>query len=90
MEELKEAIKNISNKKQPWHDKIFPEFFKNLEPKAIDTLLLIYNKFWKSNTSLLADWTKSQENQQKKWDYINQSLLPQSLQKFLKEWYQQD
>jgi hypothetical protein len=26
MEELKEAIKNISNKKQPGPDKIFPEF----------------------------------------------------------------
>jgi len=26
MEELKEAIKNISNKRQPGHDKIFPEF----------------------------------------------------------------
>jgi hypothetical protein len=28
MEELKEAIKNISNNKQPEHDEIFPEFFK--------------------------------------------------------------
>jgi hypothetical protein len=30
MEELKEAIKNISNKKQPGSDTIFPEFIKNL------------------------------------------------------------
>ena len=47
MEELKEAKKkkNINNKKQPGHDEIFSEFFKNHGPKAIDTLLLIYNKF---------------------------------------------
>ena len=36
MEELKKAIKNISNKKQPEHGKIFPEFIKNLGPKATD------------------------------------------------------
>ena len=58
MEELKEAIKNISNKKQPGPDKIFPEFIKNLGLKAIDILLLIYNKFWTSKMSLPADWTK--------------------------------
>jgi hypothetical protein len=28
MEELKEALKNISNKKQPGPDKIFPEYLK--------------------------------------------------------------
>jgi hypothetical protein len=44
MEELKEAIKNIGNKKQPEPDKIFVEFIKNLGPKAIDTLLVIYKK----------------------------------------------
>jgi len=41
MEELKEAIKNISNKKQPGPDKIFTEFIKNLGSKATDTLLLV-------------------------------------------------
>ena len=59
MEELNEAIKNISNKKQPGHDKIFPEFINYLGPKAIDTLLLICNKFWTSKISLPADWTKT-------------------------------
>jgi len=58
MEELKEAIKNNGNKKQPGPDKIFPEFIKNLGPKAIDILLLIYNKFWTSKMSLPADLTK--------------------------------
>ena len=42
MEELKEAIKNISNKKQPEPDQIFPEFIKNLGPKAVHILHLIY------------------------------------------------
>jgi len=56
---LKEVIKNISNKKQPGPDKIFPEFIKNFGPKAIDTLLLIYNKYWTSKMSLPADWTKA-------------------------------
>ena len=58
MEELKEAIKNTSNKKQPGPDIIFPEFIKNLGPEAKDTLLFIYNKFWTCNMSLPADWTK--------------------------------
>jgi hypothetical protein len=57
--ELKEAIKNISNKKQPEPNKIFPEIIKNLGPNAIDTLLIIYNKFRTSNMSLPADWTKA-------------------------------
>jgi len=55
---LRQAIKNISNKKQPRSDKIFPEFIKNLGPKPIDTLLLICNKYWTSKMSLPADWTK--------------------------------
>ena len=59
MEELKEAIKNISNRKQPEPDKIFVEFIKNLGPKAIDTLLIIYNEFRTSNMSLPAGWTKA-------------------------------
>jgi len=63
MEELKEAIKNIGNKKQPGPDKIFPEFIKNLGPKATDI------KARKTN---------------KKWNHIDQLLLPQSSQKFLK------
>ena len=50
---------NITNKKQPGTDKIFPEFIKNLGPKATDTLLLIYNKFWTSKMNLPADWTKA-------------------------------
>jgi hypothetical protein len=33
MEELKEAMKNISNKKQPGPDKIFPEYIKNVGSK---------------------------------------------------------
>ena len=36
-----------------------PEFIKSLGPKAIDTLLLIYNKYWTSKMSLTADWTKA-------------------------------
>jgi len=56
---LKEAIKNISNKKQPGPDKIFPQFIKNLGPKVINTLLVIYNKYWTSKMSLPADWTKA-------------------------------
>ena len=56
--ELKEAIKDISDKKQPEPDKVFPEFIKNLGPEAIDTLLIIYNKFQTSNVSLPADWTE--------------------------------
>jgi hypothetical protein len=56
--ELKEAVKDTSDKKQPEPDKIFLEFIKNLGPKAIDTLLIIYNKFQTSNVSLPADWTK--------------------------------
>jgi len=59
MEELKEATKNISDKKQPGPDKIFPEFIKNLGSKATDTLLLACNKFWTSKMSLPADWTKA-------------------------------
>jgi len=55
MEELQEAIKNISNKKQLGPDKIFPEFIKNLGPKATDIMLLICNKFWTSKMNLLAD-----------------------------------
>jgi len=92
MEEIKEAIKNISNKKQPEHDKIFSEFIKNLGPKAIDKLLLIYNKFCTSKICVPADWTKTMiipilkpENQQKKRNQINQSLLSQSSKEFLKE-----
>jgi len=42
MEELKEAIKNTDNKKQQEPDKIFLAVIKNLGPKAIDTLLIIY------------------------------------------------
>jgi hypothetical protein len=59
VEESKEAIKNISNKKQPGHDKIFPEFNINPGPKTVVTLLLIYNKFWTGKISLPADWTKT-------------------------------
>jgi hypothetical protein len=59
VEELKEVIKDISNKKQPEPDKIFPRFIKNLGPKAINTLLIIYNKFRTSNMSLPVDWTKT-------------------------------
>ena len=59
MKELKEAITNISNKKQPGHDSIFPEFINILGPKAINTLLLMYNKFWTSKINLPADWTKT-------------------------------
>jgi hypothetical protein len=59
MEVLKEATKNISNKKQPGPEKIFPEFIKNLGSKATDTLLLVCNKFWTSKMSLPADWTKA-------------------------------
>jgi len=55
MEELKEAIKNISNKKQQAPDKIFTEFTKNLGSKATDTLLLVCNKFWTSKMSLPVD-----------------------------------
>jgi len=33
MEELTEAIKNISNKKKPGPDKMFPESIKNLGSK---------------------------------------------------------
>ena len=56
---LKEAIKNINNKKQPGPDKIFPEFIKNFGTKAINTLLLIHNKYWTSKMNLPADWTKA-------------------------------
>ena len=59
MEELKEAVTNTNNKKQSGPDKIFPEFIKNFGPKAKDTMLLIYNKFWTSKMSLPADWTKT-------------------------------
>jgi hypothetical protein len=59
MEELKEAITNINNKKLPGPHKTFPEFIKNLGPKAKDTQVLIYNKFWTSKMSLPADWTKT-------------------------------
>jgi len=59
MEELKEAIKNIRNKKQSGPDKIFPEFMKNLGSKATDTLLLVCNKFYTSKMSLPVDWTKA-------------------------------
>jgi hypothetical protein len=59
MEELQEAIKNISNKKQPGNDRMFPEFIKNPGPKTTDKLLLIYNKFWTSKISFPADWTKT-------------------------------
>jgi hypothetical protein len=58
MEELKEAIKHISNKKQPRLDQIFSEFIKNFGPKAVDILLLIYKKFWTCKMSLPADSTK--------------------------------
>ena len=58
MEALKEAIKNISNKKQPGPDQKFPEFIKNLGLKAVDILFLIYNKFWTCKRSLPADSTK--------------------------------
>jgi len=58
MEELKETVTHNNNKKQPGPDKIFPEFIKNFGPKAKDTLLLVYNKFWTSKMSLPADWTK--------------------------------
>jgi len=59
MKVLKEAIKNLSNKKQPGLDKIFPQFIKNLGSKARDTLLLVCNKFWTSKISLPIERTKA-------------------------------
>ena len=59
MEELNEAVTNTNDKTQPGPDKILPEFIKNFGPKAKDTPLLIYNKFWASKMSLPADWTKT-------------------------------
>ena len=58
-EELQEAIKNTKSNKQPGADKIFPEFIKNLGPKAKMTLLNIYNTFWTEKMNLPTDWTKA-------------------------------
>ena len=51
-EELKEAIRNTKQKKQPGPDNIFPEFVHNLGPKAMKVLIMIYNKLWNSRDNL--------------------------------------
>jgi hypothetical protein len=56
---VKGSMSNMSNTKQPEPDKTITEFIKNLGPKAIDTLLVLHNKFWTSNMSLPADWTNA-------------------------------
>ena len=58
-EELKEAIRNTKQKKQPGPDNIFPEFVHNLGPKAMKVLIMIYNKLWNSRDNLPDQWKKA-------------------------------